>query len=136
MTEYLIFINYVGTGWDGSNIYDFIFSFENEDIDGEGWDNYPASGAPEVPASHLISSVIRIETPIKFDLITNSELFAYWDAIDGVIAIAWENTDDYEVYPEKRIYFTFIQTKESINQIFIEKEIKITTLLTSKNHDN
>lgn len=137
MKEHLIFINYVGIGWDNQNIYDFIFSLETENIDGDGWDNYPASGAPEIPPEHLISSVIRIETAIKFDLVSDSELFAYWDAVDGVIAIGWENTDNYEVYPEKRIYFKFLEGKDTIHRIFIEKEIKITTLLnTAKNETN
>jgi hypothetical protein len=136
MEEFLIFINYVGVGWDGQHIYDFIFSTDYENIDAEGWDNYPAAGSPELPPEHLISSVIRIETKIKFDLVADSELFAYWDAVDGVIAIAWENTDNYEVYPEKRLFFSFGHKKSVVNTIFIEKEIKITTVLNSNHETN
>jgi len=124
--DYLIYINYIGEDWNNNQLYDFIFSNTLENIDGDGWDNYPAAGTPELPNKQLITNVGRVETEIKFDLIQNSHIFAYWDAVDGVVAIGWENTDEYDTYPEKRLFFHFGQDKNEVDSLLIEHEMKIT----------
>jgi hypothetical protein len=103
----LVFINTVGKDWEGLTIYEFIFSKNIEDIDGTDWDMLPASGLPKPPSKDFISGVITIKTDVVIETVQNSSLFSMWDSIDGVIALGWENIDEYETYPENRLVFKF-----------------------------
>lgn len=109
---YLIFVNVVGKTHTGKMLYEFIFSDSLEGIDGEDWDQVPAAGRPDIPHEHLIKKVGRVETEIKFDVIQDSDTFAVWDSVDGVIALAWENINAYESYPKQRLSFKFGELKK------------------------
>lgn len=113
----------VGKNYEGNFLYEFIFSETIKDIDGEEWDTFPASGRPEPPHENFISSVGRLESELKLDVIQNSDTFAVWDAIDGVIALAWENINAYDSYPEKRLCFKFGETIESVKEKLYEKDL-------------
>jgi hypothetical protein len=126
---HLIYINgYSNTSWDSKNIYEFLFTNDLESIDDAseewGWSIYPASGNPDVPETKYVSVVGKLETELKFDLIQNSETFSVWDGIDGVVAIAFENLDDYEEYPEERMFFKYGDDMQSvIDKIYSRDEI-------------
>lgn len=105
---YLIYVNVIGKDWKGVNIYEFLFSDKIKNIDGDDWDAIPASGRPSPPYEDLVKKVGRLTTDeYKLDVIQESDSFSVFDAVDGVIALAWENMDDYQEYPEKRIAFHF-----------------------------
>lgn len=119
----LVYINKVGQNWKGEFIYEFLFSDRVEDIDGEGWDSYPSIGSPEPPEKKFIKEVGSIVTNLKLDLIQESASFGMWDAVDGIIAMAWENLENYDEYPERRLYFSFGEDKKSIELKLYEKDI-------------
>lgn len=119
----LVFINKVGQNWKGNFIYEFLFSDAIEDIDGEGWDSYPSSGNPEPPEENLIKKTGSLSTTLKLDLVQESDSFAMWDAVDGVVALAWENMEGYDEYPEKRLFFSFGEDIESVNDKLYERDI-------------
>ena len=60
-----------------------------------------------------------------FDVIQNSESFAIWDAVDGVISMAWENLDGYEEYPETRLFFKFGEPINSVDDKLYERDLVI-----------
>ncbi len=128
---YLIYVNKVGSNYKSEYLYEFIFSDNTDNIDGEDWDAFPASGRPSPPSKHFIKLVGRLESDLKLDVIQNSSIFAVWDAVDGVIALAWENIDAYESYPEKRICFTFGEELQSVKDKLYEKDL----ILNFKNKD-
>jgi hypothetical protein len=119
----LVYINKVGQNWKGEFIYEFLFSDKIDDIDGEGWDSYPSVGNPESPEKKFIKEVGSIVTNLKLDLIQESTSFGMWDAVDGIIAIGWENLENYDEYPERRLYFSFGEDKKSIEVKLYEKDI-------------
>lgn len=124
MKEYfLIYINKIGTNHKGNLLYEFIFSDTTENIDGESWDTYPASGRPEPPHSKFIKKVGMLETDIIFELIQDSDTLAVWDAIDGIIAMAYENINDYDTYPETRLHFHFGDKLKDIEDKLYEKDL-------------
>lgn len=123
MDLYLVFINKVGEDWEGNYIYEFIFSNTTKDIDGDDWDVYPASGIPSVPNESFIKQVGRVETKLNLDVIQDSDTFAVWDAVDGIIALAWENLDEYEQYPEDRLYFSFGDPMKLVEDKLYEKDL-------------
>jgi hypothetical protein len=120
---YLIYVNYVGKNYKGDNIYEFIFSDSISKIDGEEWDTFPASGRPHPPHEIFIKSVGKLESKLNLDVIQNSDTFAVWDAIDGVIALAWENINDYDSYPDHRLCFRFGESVSEVENKLYEKDL-------------
>jgi hypothetical protein len=120
---FLIYVNMVGKDYKGNLLYEFIFSDTTKNIDGEEWDVFPASGRPEPPHDNFIKNVGRLESELNLEVIQNSDTFAVWDAIDGVIALAWENINAYDAYPEKRLCFKFGETLEDVEAKLYEKDL-------------
>lgn len=121
----LVYINKVGQNWKGDFIYEFLFSNNIEDIDGEGWDSYPSSGNPEPPEEKFIKKSGSLKTSINLDLVQESDSFAVWDAVDGIVALGWENMEGYDEYPEKRLFFTFGEEISSVEDKLYEKDMVI-----------
>ena len=119
----LVYINKIGQNWKGNYIYEFLFSDVVKDIDGEGWDSYPSSGNPEPPEGRFIKETGLLNTTLKLDLVQESDSFAMWDAVDGIVAMAWENMEGYDDYPEKRLFFSFGEDIESVNDKLYEKDM-------------
>ena len=119
----LVYINKIGQNWKGNYIYEFLFSDVVKDIDGEGWDSYPSSGNPEPPEGRFVKKTGQLNTTLKLDLVQESDSFAMWDAVDGIVAMAWENMEGYDDYPEKRLFFSFGEDIESVNNKLYEKDI-------------
>lgn len=121
----LIYINKIGQDWKGNYIYEFLFSDALlEDIDGEGWDSYPSSGNPEAPED-FVKETGLLKCEMRLDLVQESDSFGMFDAVDGVIAMAWENMEGYDEYPDRRLYFTFGEQKESVENKLYEKDMVI-----------
>lgn len=120
---FLIYVNMVGKDYKGKFIYEFIFSDTTKNIDGEDWDQFPAAGRPDAPHEHHIKKVGRLESELKLDVIQNSDTFAVWDAVDGVIALAWENINAYDAYPDKRLCFKFGETIKDVEAKLYEKDL-------------
>lgn len=120
---FLIYVNRVGKDYKGNFIYEFIFSDTTKGIDGDDWDTFPASGRPSAPHDHYIKKVGRLESELNLDVIQDSDTFAVWDAIDDVIALAWENINAYDSYPEKRLCFKFGEPIQSVEAKLYENDL-------------
>jgi hypothetical protein len=120
---FLIYVNKIGKDYKGNYVYEFIFSDTTKDVDGEFWDEVPASGRPEPPHEILIKTVGRLESELNLDLIQNSSEFAVWDSVDGVIPLAWENINAYDAYPEKRLHFHFGLPISEVEEKLYEKDL-------------
>jgi len=120
---FLIYVNKVGKDYRGEFLYEFIFSDTISNIDGEEWDTFPASGRPEPPHEHLIKKVGRLQSDLILDVIQESDTFAVWDAVDGVIALSWENINNYDTYPENRLCFKFGDTIKDVEAKLYEKDL-------------
>ena len=131
---FLIYVNYVGKDYKGNYLYEFIFSDTTEDIDGDDWDTYPASGRPQPPNDSFIKKVGRLESELILDVVQNSDTFAVWDSIDGVIALAWENINNYETYPDKRISFKFGESNSEVEDKLYEKDLILNYNINKHEH--
>ena len=122
---FLIYIHEIGDDYKGCNIYEFIFSDTTKDLDGDDWDKYPASSAsPSPPHERFIKEVGKLETStLKLDVVQKSDTFAIWDSLDNVVALGWENINDYETYPAKRLSFRFGETFEDVKNKLYEKDL-------------
>ena len=117
----LIFVNGLGPNYKGDNIYEFIFSDTDlEDVWGEFWESKPSNGYPNPPEMKYIKKVgVLRDTDVKLELIQNSDFFSMVDAIDDVIALAWE-TDDTN---KKRLVFRFGQSEKEIKDKLYERDL-------------
>jgi hypothetical protein len=116
----LIYVNGLGPNYKGDNLYEFIFS-DTEDVWGESWESKPcifSSGPPELKYIKKVG-VLR-NTDVKLELIQNSDFFCMIDAIDDVVALAWE-TDEEE--SQKRLVFRFGTTEQEIKDKLYERDL-------------
>ena len=128
---HLIYVNEIGSDYKGQKQYEFIFS-ESTEIDMDEWFVVPASlsslsKSPEIEYVDLVG--LLKNTDLQLELIQDSDYFGVIDAVDGVIAMAWEkfdiNSDD------ERLTFKFGESLENVTKklklrgyLLINEEIK------------
>ena len=118
--NYLIYVNGLGPDYKGDNVYEFIFSDEME-VWGDNWDSKPCSGYPLPPDIKYIKKVgVLKDTSIKLELIQNSDYFSMIDAVDGVVALAWEQDEDVK---KPRMVFKFNDEEQKIKDLLYEKDL-------------
>jgi hypothetical protein len=118
--SYLIYVNGLGPNYKGDNIYEFIFS-DSLDVWGESWEKKPSSSYPSPPEIKYIKKVgVLKNTDIKLELIQNSDFFCMSDAMDDIIALAWED-DEYK--NTKRLVFRFGEEESEIKNKLYENDL-------------
>ena len=118
--SYLIYVNGLGPNYKGDNLYEFIFSDE-KDVWGEFWESKPSNGYPTPPELKHIKKVgVLRNTDIKLELIQNSDFFCMIDAIDDVVALAWEHDEE---NGQKRMVFRFGMTEQQIKDKLYERDL-------------
>ena len=116
----LIYVNGLGPNYKGDNLYEFIFS-DDLDVWGEYWESKPSNGYPTPPELKYIKKVgVLRNTDIKLELIQNSDFFCMIDAIDDVVALAWETEED---EGQKRLVFRFGTTEQEIKDKLYERDL-------------
>jgi len=116
----LIFVNGLGPNYKGDNLYEFIFS-DTLDIWGESWESKPSNGYPTPPELKYIKKVgVLRNTDVKLELIQNSDFFCMIDAMDDIVALAWES-EDYD--NQKRLVFRFGLTEQEIKDKLYERDL-------------
>ena len=117
---YLTYVNGLGPNYKGDNLYEFIFS-DSLDVWGESWESKPSNGYPTPPELQYIKKVgVLRNTDLKLELIQNSDFFCMIDAIDDVVALAWE-TEESE--GQKRMVFRFGSTEQEIKDKLYERDL-------------
>jgi hypothetical protein len=118
--SYLTYVNGLGPNYKGDNLYEFIFS-DSLDVWGEYWESKPSNGYPHPPELQHIKKVgVLRNTDIKLELIQNSDFFCMADAIDDVVALAWETEEFDEI---KRMVFRFGITEQEIKDKLYERDL-------------
>jgi hypothetical protein len=118
--SYLIYVNGLGPNYKGDNIYEFIFS-DSLDVWGESWEKKPSNSYPSPPEIKYIKKVgVLKNTDIKLELIQNSDFFSMIDAMDDVIALAWESEESNN---SKRMVFRFGEEEKVIKDKLYEKDL-------------
>lgn len=118
----LIYVNEIGSDYKGQKQYEFVFS-ESTEIDMDGWFVIPASAysqtkSPDVEYVDVVG--LLKDTDLQLELIQDSDYFGVIDAVDGVVALAWEKFDyDSE---DERISFKFGESIESVTKKLKQRE--------------
>jgi hypothetical protein len=117
--SYLIFVNGLGPNYKGDNIYEFVFS-DTLDVWGESWESKPCNSYPSPPDLKYVRKVgVLKNTDLKLELIQNSDFFSMIDALDDVVALAWESSD----FNNQRLVFRFGEEEQKIKDKLYEKDL-------------
>ena len=117
--SYLVFVNGLGANYKGNKTYEFVFS-KNNDVWGDDWDTTPANGNPTTPDISEIEKVgVLNRENIEMELIQNSDFFCMKDAVDKVVALAWEEDKDLDY----RLVFHYGLTEQEVKDKLYEKDI-------------
>ena len=119
----LIYINRVGETFDGENSYEFIFTRDVEEAFGDGWD----STNPDGPEDKYVHYVIEAKSEyLALTLMTDINLFTMYEALDGIVALGWEEIDDLEE-DETRLVFKYNEDVTSVSKKLKSKSIEFKT---------
>jgi hypothetical protein len=102
-------------------MYEFIFG-NDLDVWGENWDAKPSSGYPEPPQIDYISKVGTLKnTTIELELIQKSDYMGMTDAMEDIIALAWESDESSDI--KERLVFRFGDTEEKVKDKLYERDL-------------
>jgi hypothetical protein len=102
-------------------MYEFIFG-ENLDVWGEKWDSKPASGYPEPPEIDYVTRVGTLRnTSMDLELIQKSDYMGMTDAMEDIIALAWETDESSE--NQIRLVFRFGETENKVMDKLYERDL-------------
>lgn len=100
--KYLCFIRLVGNDINGMNEYEFMFSSDIDNVWGEDWDVVPCCLCNDLVPDENDYDVIRVlKTNIDLSLVQDSCCFGMQDALDGIVALGYENILGYDSYPDE-----------------------------------
>ena len=122
---HLIYVNEIGSDYKGQKQYEFIFSKSTE-IDMDEWFIIPSSSSslpksPEVEYVDLIG--LLKNTELHLELVQDSDYFGVIDAVDGIIAMAWEKSNfDME---DDRLFFRFGESYERVIDKLKSRDLKL-----------
>ena len=114
---YLGFIKLIGEETDGYYRYEFIFTDNPDEFWGDSFEFKPCCLVNElIPSDEYVTEIKIVKTKIKLDLIQNNCCFGMQDCMDGIVALAFENIDEYEYYPDDRgrLFFMFGESFEKV----------------------
>jgi hypothetical protein len=88
---------------------------------GEAWESKPSNGYPTPPELKYIKKVgVLKKTDVKLELIQNSDFFCMIDAMDDVVALAWESEEE---QGQKRLVFRFGEEEQKIKDKLYERDL-------------
>ena len=121
----LCFIRLIGEENDGYYRYEFIFTDNIDEFWCENGEYKPCCLVNNLlPKDEYVTEIHIVKMKIKLDLIQDNCCFGFQDCTDGIIALAWENMDDYEDYPEEgRIFFRFGESLEDVERKLAVKNV-------------
>lgn len=123
----IVYVLDIGTDVNGENIYHIFLSEDCDKTWAEGWENKPAGIIRNLtPEEDMYEYVAEIRTKLKFDLAQHNTCFSMQDCRDKIIAIASENLDEAEEYPEEgRIVIHFGDLFEDVEKSLAKRDIVI-----------
>lgn len=123
----VIYILYVGKNTDNDHIYHLLISNDKEKTWAEGWENNPACVMRDLtPEDDMYEYIAELKTSLKLDLAQNNCCFSMQDCRDNVVALASENLEEAEEYPEEgRIVIHFGDLVDDVEKMLAKRDILI-----------
>lgn len=114
MEEVLVYVRPVCKNTDGTFEYDFFFSDTPDFVWGPDWDvNSPASNGDITPDSTTYSKIRRLRTNLPLKTIEETTCYSMEYATYGILALAWIDIENLDIYPEHGRLTMYFNEKES-----------------------
>lgn len=126
-TLMVIYVLYVGKNTDNEYIYHLLISNDKEKTWAEGWENKPACVMRDLtPEDDMYEYIAELKTDLILDLAQDNCCFSMQDCRDNVVALASENLEEAEEYPEEgRIVIHFGDTVDEVEKMLAKRNILI-----------
>ena len=126
-TLMVIYVLYVGKNTDDEYIYHLLISNDKEKTWAEGWENKPACVMRDLtPEDDMYEYIAELKTDLMLDLAQDNCCFSMQDCRDNVVALASENLEEAEEYPEEgRIVIHFGDTVDEVEKMLAKRNILI-----------
>ena len=125
----VVFVLYIGKNSDGFNIYHFLLSKNTEDTFADGWSEKPSCNERLemlMIDDTMYDYVKELKTNIKLDLAQDNCCFSMQDCRDQIVALAYENLDEAEEYPEPcRIVIHFGDKYDDVETMFAMRDMRL-----------
>lgn len=123
----VIYVSYIGKNTENDNIYHLLISDDKENTWAEGWENKPACVMRDLtPEDDMYEYIAELKTELKLDLAQDNCCFSMQDCRDGVIALASENLEEAEEYPEEgRIVIHFGDYIDDVEKMLAKRDMVI-----------
>jgi hypothetical protein len=122
---YLVYIKPIGVDSNEWYEYDFYYSSTPDIVWGYDWDcEYAAQGDVQPPDRQTYDVVKRLKTIIPLACAQDNNSFGMRYAVEGIIALAFEDSSDYDDYPDDRIVLLFgekigkVEDKLGLRQVY------------------
>ena len=121
----VIYILKLGVNADGDNIYQFLISDNTEETWADGWEQKPASLMRNLtPEDDMYDYIGEVVTDINLDLAQENSCYSMQDCRDNIIALASENLDEADEYPEKgRIVIHFGDSVTEVKKMLGKRDL-------------
>lgn len=123
----VVYVQYVGKNSEGFNVYQFLLSENTEDTFAEDWAEKPASNIPNdrlLIDESQYEYIKELKTTVTLDLMQDNTCFSFQDCRDQIVAIAYENLDDAEFYPEPcRIVIHFGDLIDDVERMLAKRDM-------------
>lgn len=114
----LIYIHNLGLNAENKFHYNFYFIPNSMELCNENWqeDNVGLFNERYITDENTITYSLISQIPLA--LITNNLCLGMKHAIDGVVALGWEDISDYEEYPDEgRLVLYYGMSLEEVNEL-------------------
>lgn len=114
--EVLVYVKPICKNTNKTYEYDFFFSNTPEYVWGPDWDvDNPASNGDITPDSTTYSKIRRVKTNLPLKTVEETSCYSMEYATYGILALAWIDIENLDVYPENgRLTMYFGEKEEDI----------------------
>lgn len=121
----VVYIAQIGKNTDDEFIYHFLITVDSERVWAEGWENKPACVMRDLtPEDDMYEYVAEVKTDLKLDLAQTNCCFSMQDCRDKVVALASENLEEADEYPEEgRIVIHFGDLVDDVEVMLAKRDI-------------
>lgn len=122
----LVYIHNLGLNSESKYHYNFYFIPKDLKLCNENWMSDIAGLFNDIYIPDKSTKIYSLITSIPLGLITDNLCLGMKNAIDGVVALAWEDISDYEEYPEEgRLILYYGLSFDEVNDILEKKGEKL-----------
>lgn len=122
----VIYIVRVGEDTEGNRIFHFLCTKNIENVWAEEWGEKPACNCHFLqPDESNYETVLELKSDIDFILGQENCCCSYQDVCDGCVAMAYEDIDGYDEYPEIRLIFHYGESLDDIEQELAKRDLTL-----------